>query len=157
LGALSVTGNFLKRGGAGIPLVHSTPMPYDDYLDGESSDFAYFERLLTDSGSGLNTPAAAIVDTVQGEGGVNTAREEWLHKLVRRCKEHGILLSIDDIQSGCGRTSGFVSVEEAWIDPDTICLSKSISGYGLPLALTLLRPELDVFEPGEHNCTFRGF
>lgn len=157
LGALSVTGNSLKRGGAGIPLVHSTPMPYDDYLDGAASDFAYFERLLTDSGSGLNTPAAVIVETVQGEGGVNTARTEWLQKLDALCKEQGILLIIDDIQSGCGRTGGFFSFEEAGINPDMICLSKSISGYGLPLALTLLRPELDIFEPGEHNGTFRGF
>ncbi|GAA1710943.1 diaminobutyrate--2-oxoglutarate transaminase [Isoptericola hypogeus] len=157
LGALSVTGNSMKRGGAGIPLVHATPMPYDDYFDGDVPDFVYLQRLLEDGGSGLNEPAAVIVETVQGEGGINTARAEWLRGLADLCKRHGILLIVDDIQMGCGRTGGFFSFEEAGIVPDIICLSKSISGYGLPLALTLVRPELDVFEPGEHNGTFRGF
>jgi len=157
LGALAVTGNSMKREGAGVPLVHSTPMPYDDYFNGDIPDFVYFERLLADSGSGLNTPAAVIVETVQGEGGVNTARLEWLRRLSEICREHDILLIVDDIQVGCGRTGGFFSFEEAGIVPDIICLSKAISGYGLPLALTLLRPELDVWDPGEHNGTFRGF
>ncbi|WP_446663450.1 diaminobutyrate--2-oxoglutarate transaminase [Flexivirga sp. B27] len=157
LGALAVTGNSLKRGGAGIPLVHATPMPYDDYFDGDVPDFVYFERMLSDSGSGLNKPAAVIVETVQGEGGVNAARLEWLRELSEVCQKHEILLIVDDIQVGCGRTGGFFSFEEAGIVPDIICLSKAISGYGLPLALTLLRPELDVWEPGEHNGTFRGF
>jgi diaminobutyrate-2-oxoglutarate transaminase len=157
LGALSVTGNSMKRGGAGIPLVHATPMPYDDYFNGDVDDFVYLERLLEDGGSGLNEPAAVIVETVQGEGGINAARAEWLRGLADLCKRHDILLIVDDIQMGCGRTGGFFSFEEAGIVPDIICLSKSISGYGLPMALTLIRPELDVWEPGEHNGTFRGF
>jgi diaminobutyrate-2-oxoglutarate transaminase len=157
LGALSVTGNSMKRGGAGIPLVHATPMPYDDYFNGDVDDFQYFKRMLEDGGSGLNEPAAVIVESVQGEGGINAARVEWLRGLADLCKEHGILLILDDIQMGCGRTGGFFSFEEAGIVPDIICLSKSISGYGLPMAITLVRPELDVWEPGEHNGTFRGF
>ncbi|CAM3800128.1 diaminobutyrate--2-oxoglutarate transaminase [Occultella aeris] len=157
LGALSVTGNSLKRGGAGIPLVHATPMPYDDYFDGDVPDFMYFERMLGDSGSGLNHPAAVIVEAVQGEGGINAARAEWLRALADLCKRYDILLILDDIQMGCGRTGGFFSFEEAGIVPDIICLSKSISGYGMPMALTLVRPELDIWEPGEHNGTFRGF
>ncbi|MGO3507442.1 diaminobutyrate--2-oxoglutarate transaminase [Brachybacterium tyrofermentans] len=157
LGALSVTGNSLKRGGAGIPLVHATPMPFDDYFGQVVPDFMYLERLLTDGGSGLNKPAAVIVETVQGEGGINAARAEWLRGLADLCKTHGILLIVDDIQMGCGRTGGFFSFEEAGITPDIVTLSKSISGYGMPLALTLLKPELDIWEPGEHNGTFRGF
>ncbi|WP_111467063.1 diaminobutyrate--2-oxoglutarate transaminase [Microbacterium suaedae] len=156
LGALSVTGNSLKRGGAGVPLVHATPMPFDDYFDRDYPDFFYFEKLLTDTGSGLNKPAAVIVETVQGEGGVNTARAEWLRGLERLCRAHDILLILDDVQMGCGRTGDFFSFEEAGIVPDFVCLSKSISGIGLPMALTLVRPELDVWEPGEHNGTFRG-
>jgi diaminobutyrate-2-oxoglutarate transaminase len=156
LGALSVTGNSMKRGGAGIPLVHATPMPYDNYLDGKVEDFLWFERLLDDSGSGLNEPAAVIVETVQGEGGINVARDEWLRGLADLCKRHDILLIVDDVQMGCGRTGPFFSFESAGITPDIVCLSKSIGGYGMPLALTLLRPDLDVWEPGEHNGTFRG-
>ncbi|MGO1434456.1 MAG: diaminobutyrate--2-oxoglutarate transaminase [Canibacter sp.] len=155
LGALAVTGNSLKRSGAGIPLSHATPMPYDNYCD-DYSDFGYLERLLTDSGSGLDKPAAVIVETVQGEGGINPARYEWLQNLEKLCKKHEILLIIDDVQMGCGRTGTFFSFEEAGIEPDMVCLSKSISGYGIPMALTLLKPELDVWEPGEHNGTFRG-
>ena len=156
LGALSVTGNSMKRGAAGIPLVHATPMPYDNYFDGTMPDFLYFEKLLRDSGSGLNEPAAVIVEGVQGEGGINAARVEWLRGLDELCKRHKILLIIDDVQMGCGRTGPFFSFEEAGIHPDMVCLSKSISGYGLPMALTLIKPELDVWEPGEHNGTFRG-
>ncbi|WP_198417247.1 diaminobutyrate--2-oxoglutarate transaminase [Cryobacterium sp. TMT1-2-1] len=155
LGALAVTGNALKRGGAGVPLVHTTPMPFDGYLEG-GADFAYLERLLGDSGSGLDKPAAVIVESVQGEGGINVARAEWLRGLSELCREHGVLLILDDVQMGCGRTGGFFSFEEAGIVPDMVCLSKSISGYGLPMALTLIRPKLDIWAPGEHNGTFRG-
>jgi diaminobutyrate-2-oxoglutarate transaminase len=156
LGALSVTGNSMKRGGAGIPLVHATPMPYDNYFDGTTPDFLFFERALCDSGSGLNEPAAVIVETVQGEGGINVARAEWLRGLADLCERHGILLIVDDVQMGCGRTGPFFSFEEAGIQPDIVCLSKSIGGYGLPMSLTLIKPEFDVWEPGEHNGTFRG-
>ncbi|CAL9387902.1 MULTISPECIES: diaminobutyrate--2-oxoglutarate transaminase [Streptomyces] len=156
LGSLAVTGNAFKRAGAGVPLVHGTPMPFDNYLDGKVEDFLWFERLLQDSGSGLNRPAAVIVETVQGEGGINVARAEWLRALADLCKRQDMLLIVDDIQMGCGRTGGFFSFEEAGITPDIITVSKSISGYGLPMALTLFRPELDIWEPGEHNGTFRG-
>jgi diaminobutyrate-2-oxoglutarate transaminase len=156
LGALSVTGNSMKRGGAGIPLVHATPMPYDNYFDGKVPDFLWFERVLEDEGSSLNDPAAVIVETVQGEGGINPARVEWLQALDALCKKHDILLIVDDVQMGVGRTGPFFSFEIAGIRPDIVCLSKSISGYGLPMALVLIKPEHDVWGPGEHNGTFRG-
>lgn len=156
LGSLSVTGNSMKRAGAGVPLVHATPMPYDNYFGGVTEDFHWFERVLDDSGSGLNRPAAVIVETVQGEGGLNIAREEWLRALAELCRTRDILLIIDDVQMGCGRTGPFFSFEAAGIVPDIVTLSKSISGYGLPMALTLFRRELDVWAPGEHNGTFRG-
>ena len=156
LGALSVTGNSMKRGGAGIPLVHATPMPYDNYFDGKVPDFLWFEKVLDDTGSSLNDPAAVIVETVQGEGGINPARVEWLQGLADLCRRHGILLIVDDVQMGVGRTGPFFSFEEAGIEPDIVTISKSISGYGLPMALVLIKPEHDVWSPGEHNGTFRG-
>ncbi len=97
-----------------------------------------------------------IVETVQAEGGVNVASTEWLRALADMCRQHEVLLIVDDIQAGCGRTGPFFSFEDAGIVPDMICLSKSIGGYGLPLALTLVRPELDVWRPGAHSGTFRG-
>jgi diaminobutyrate-2-oxoglutarate transaminase len=156
LGSLSVTGNSMKRAGAGIPLTNSSKIPYDDYFSGATEDFLWLERVLEDSGSGVDKPAAIIVETVQGEGGLNAARADWLHALSELCGRHDILLIVDDVQAGCGRTGTFFSFEEAGIVPDIVCLSKSISGFGLPMALTLLRPGLDVWEPGEHNGTFRG-
>ncbi|WP_081744717.1 diaminobutyrate--2-oxoglutarate transaminase, partial [Arthrobacter sp. H14] len=156
LGALAVTGNSMKRQGAGVALTNSSKIPYDDYFDGETTDFHWLERVLADSGSGVDLPAAVIVETVQGEGGLNAARASWLRALSDLCKKHDILLIVDDVQAGCGRTGTFFSFEEAGIVPDIVCLSKSISGYGLPMALTLFRRELDVWGPGEHNGTFRG-
>ncbi|MDT0438180.1 MULTISPECIES: diaminobutyrate--2-oxoglutarate transaminase [Streptomyces] len=156
LGSLAVTGNAFKRAGAGVPLVHGTPMPFDRYLDGRVPDFLWLERLLEDSGSGLDHPAAVIVETVQGEGGVNVAGPGWLRALADLCARHDMLLIVDDVQMGCGRTGPFFSFEDAGITPDIVTLSKSVSGYGLPMALTLFSPELDRWEPGEHNGTFRG-
>jgi diaminobutyrate-2-oxoglutarate transaminase len=156
LGALSVTGSGFHRGGAGLPLGYATPMPFDRSLGGQTPDFLWFERLLADTGSGLDKPAAAIVETVQGEGGINVARPEWLRGLADLCRRHDVLLIVDDVQMGCGRTGGFFSFENVGITPDIVCVSKSISGYGLPMALTLIRADLDIWAPGEHNGTFRG-
>lgn len=112
--------------------------------------------MVADGGSGFEAPAAVIVETTQGEGGLNPARPEWLREVADVCRRLGILLIVDDVQMGVGRTGPFFSFEIAGIRPDIVCLSKSISGYGLPMALVLLRPELDAWEPGEHNGTFRG-
>ncbi|MFE9576938.1 diaminobutyrate--2-oxoglutarate transaminase [Nocardia sp. NPDC006044] len=156
LGALSVTGNAAKRAGAGVPLVHAAHMPYDGYFDGTTADFQWMEKVLDDTSSGFDRPAAVIVETVQGEGGVNVARAEWLRHLAGLCAAREILLIVDDVQMGCGRTGPFFSFELAGITPDIVTLSKSIGGYGLPMALVLFKSELDQWSPGEHNGTFRG-
>jgi diaminobutyrate-2-oxoglutarate transaminase len=157
LGSLAVTGNGAKRAGAGVPLSHTVLLPFDGYLDGgEEQSLRLLEAMLADSGSGADHPAAAIIETVQAEGGVNVARMEWLRELAAILKRHDVLLIVDDIQVGCGRTGPFFSFEAAGIEPDIICLSKSLSGFGLPLALTLMKPQWDQWNPGEHNGTFRG-
>ncbi len=156
LGALSISGNAFKRDGAGVPLAHAVNMPFDGYFGDEVDTIEYMDRLLNDNGSGIDTPAAAIVETVQAEGGINVASFEWLQRLETLCRKYDMLLILDDIQVGCGRTGPFFSFEPASIYPDMVCLSKSLSGYGLPLAFTLIRRELDQWQPGEHNGTFRG-
>ncbi|MEC0206181.1 diaminobutyrate--2-oxoglutarate transaminase [Paenibacillus lautus] len=156
LGSLAVTGNAFKRQGAGVDLNHSVFMPYDGYFGDDVDTMAYMEKLLNDPGSGIPLPAAVIVEAVQGEGGLNAASREWLQKLARICKDKGMLLILDDIQMGCGRTGPFFSFDDAGIVPDIVCLSKSIGGFGLPMAITLIKPETDIWEPGEHNGTFRG-
>lgn len=156
VGSLAVTGNAGKRAGAAQPLANATPMPYDGYLGEAADSLEYLERALEDQGSGLDKPAAIITETVQAEGGVNVASSEWLVRLEKLCRRHDILLIIDDIQTGCGRTGRFFSFEEAGIKPDLVTLSKSLSGYGLPFSVLLIRPEIDAWSPGEHNGTFRG-
>ena len=157
LGSLSVTGNSMKRDGAGVPLNNAVAMPFEGFLDdGGIDSIDMLEAFIDGGGTGVDVPAAVIVETVQAEGGINVASAEWLRALEALCRRHDVLLIVDDIQMGCGRTGGFFSFEEAGIEPDIVCLSKSISGSGLPMALVLFRPELDVWLPGEHNGTFRG-
>ena len=156
LGSLSVTGNAGKRGGAGIPLGNSYSFPYDGYFGEDVDTVELLKKFLEDGSSGLDYPAAIILETTQAEGGVNVARKRWLQDLAQLAKEHDILLIVDDIQVGCGRTGPFFSFEEAGIQPDMITLSKSLSGFGLPFSLTLFKPQHDLWNPGEHNGTFRG-
>jgi diaminobutyrate-2-oxoglutarate transaminase len=156
LGSLALTGNSTKRDGAGTPLPNVSRMPFCGYLGMDVDSLQILEHNLEDSGSGVDAPAAFVVETVQAEGGVNVASVSWLRELQRLAHQYGALLIMDDIQVGCGRTGPFFSFEPAGIQPDIICLSKSLSGYGLPLATVLIRPELDQWEPGEHNGTFRG-
>ena len=155
-GALAATGNGYHRGGAGLPLNNVTRLPFDGYM-GQGTDTAdYLEAMLNDPSSGLDAPAAILLETVQGEGGLNAARAEWVQRIARLAKEAGALLIIDDIQAGCGRTGTFFSFEEFGIDPDIVTMAKSVSGFGLPMALVLVKPEHDVMGPAEHNGTFRG-
>ncbi len=156
LGSLAATGNSHHRGAAGVSLNGTTRMPYDGYLGDDIDTTAYLDKVLTDSSSGVDLPAAVIVETVQGEGGINAASFEWLRNLELVCRKHDVLLIVDDIQAGCGRTGSFFSFEAAGITPDIVTLSKSLSGYGLPFAVVLIKPELDQWKPGEHNGTFRG-
>lgn len=157
IGALATTGNRTKRAGAGMPLSGATSMPYDGFLGPDINTLDYLEAFLSGPSSGLDIPAAIILETMQAEGGVRPASFPWLTGLSEICKRHGILLIVDDIQVGCGRSGSFFSFEPAGITPDIVCLSKSISGFGSPMALTLIRPELDIWSPGEHNGTFRGY
>lgn len=156
LGALAATGNEHHRGAAGVDMPGATPMPYDGYLGHGIDSTEYLDRVIGDPSSGVDHPAAVIVECVQGEGGLTAARIEWLQNLQKVCRKHNVMLIVDDIQAGCGRTGTFFSFEPAGIKPDIVTLSKSLSGFGLPFAVTLIDRDLDVWDPGEHNGTFRG-
>ena len=156
LGALAATGNSHHRGAAGVELNGITRMPYDGYLGKEFDTTAYLDKVLSDFSSGVDKPAAVIIETVQGEGGINAASFAWMRSLQEICRRHDVLLIVDDIQAGCGRTGTFFSFEPVGIQPDIVTMSKSLSGYGLPMALVFMKSELDCWKPGEHNGTFRG-
>src|SRR6056297_3064485 len=155
MGALAATGNGYHRGGAGMDTSGVTRLPFDDFAEGVDS-VALLDKMLSDGSGGIDAPAAIMLETVQGEGGLNAASPEFVRGVAEVAKKHGALLIIDDIQAGCGRTGTFFSFEEMGVMPDIVTMAKSISGFGLPLALVLVRPEHDVFGPAEHNGTFRG-
>ena len=154
LGALAATGNKYNRMGASLPGVSRAP--YDCYMDNDFDTAKYLDKLLSDPSGGIEVPAAILLETVQGEGGLNAASAEWLKRISAIAKRYGALLIVDDIQAGCGRTGTFFSFEKMGIEPDLVTLSKSISGYGLPMAIVLIKPEYDIWQPAEHNGTFRG-
>jgi diaminobutyrate-2-oxoglutarate transaminase len=156
LGSLSLTGNRKYRDAAGVTLSNVHHAPYSGYFGHDVDTIAMLDKLIGDPSSGVDHPAAVIVECVQGEGGLNVAGMNWLKKLEQLCHRYEMLLIVDDIQAGCGRTGTFFSFEPAGIRPDIVTLSKSLSGFGLPLSLVLLKPEHDVWKPGQHNGTFRG-
>ena len=155
-GSLAVTARSFYRNEAFINRSNVSFMPFDGYFGKDTNTIDYIRQFIEDGSSGIDLPAAVIVETVQAEGGVRIARKEWLQELQRLCQEFDMLLIVDDIQVGCGRTGTFFSFEPAEIKPDLVILSKSISGFGLPMSLVLIKPELDQWEPGEHTGTFRG-
>lgn len=156
LGSLSMTSDVFSRTGAGVPLNNITFMPYYNAFQDPMTSLDYLESILTDDHSGIDMPAAIFLETVQAEGGINPAPVPWLQRLRAICDKYNILMVVDDIQVGVGRCGSFFSFERADIVPDMVILSKSISGFGLPMSLLLLKPEYDVFSPAEHNGTFRG-
>ena len=152
LGSLAATTDQVSREGGGIPLSNVIFAPYDGTF--ESID--YLRWMLEDDHSGVDKPAAILLETVQAEGGINVASVEWLRAVRELCTEKDIVMIVDDIQVGNGRTGTYFSFERAGIVPDMVVLSKSISGFGMPMCLLLIKPELDIFRPAEHNGTFRG-
>ncbi|MDB6008732.1 MAG: diaminobutyrate/2-oxoglutarate aminotransferase [Gammaproteobacteria bacterium] len=156
LGALAVTGSAYHRSAAGCGLSEVSRLPYDGYLGNAVDTADQLERMLADPSSGVARPAAIILETVQGEGGLNTASYEWMGRIRRLANAYGALLIVDDIQAGCGRTGEFFSFECMGLAPDIVVLAKSLSGFGLPLSVVLVRRDYDVWEPAQHNGTFRG-
>jgi len=154
LGSLTLTSNRYYHDDVYGSHNNVTHLPYDGYL-GKLDTSTLLDKLLRDPSSGLPTPAAVILEPIQGEGGINVAGKEWLQSVAEACKRHNVLLICDEIQVGNGRTGNYFAFEESGIKPDIICLSKSLGG-GLPISLVMLRPELDVWKPGQHTGTFRG-
>ncbi len=132
-------------------------LPYGDAAHPDGTDpVTALERALGPR-AGAAPPAAILLETVRGEGGLHTEPRTWLARLRELADAAGALVIVDDIQAGCGRTGDFFSFEDTpELRPDLVCLSKSLSGMGLPMAALLIRREIDQWAPGEHNGTFRG-
>lgn len=164
LGALSATANQYFRNAAGVPLNHVKHFAFgcDEICPGcglgcGMNSIDQLTAIYQDSSSGIAPPAAFLLETIQAEGGVKVASKEWLQALQKLAREVGALLIVDDIQVGVGRTGSFFSFDDLGIDPDIICLAKGIGGMGTPMAMNLVKPEIDNhWSPGEHTGTFRG-
>lgn len=164
LGSLAATANRYFRGAAGVPLNHVSHYPFgcEKTCQGCESGCGmsvldHLRSLYLDTSSGVTPPAAFLLERIQAEGGVNVASEEWLLALAKLAREVGSLLIIDDIQVGMGRTGSFFSFDGIDIDPDIICMAKGLGGMGTPMAMNLIKPEVDEYwAPGEHTGTFRG-
>lgn len=163
-GGMALTGHLgPKEAISGLmPDVQFLPYPYDYRCpfgvggeEGHRLSSTYIERLLDDPNSGVVSPAAVILEVVQGEGGVIPAPDAWLQDIRRITQERNIPLIIDEIQTGLGRTGTLFAFERAGIIPDALVLSKAIGG-GLPLSVVVYRAELDQWQPGAHAGTFRG-
>ncbi|MDN5896372.1 MAG: aspartate aminotransferase family protein [Nocardioides sp.] len=156
LGSLAATGNEAFRKWAGVPLEHVFRLPHEHAVGGDTALDGY-RAALEDASSGVEPPAAFIVEVLQAEGGVWDHSKEWLHAVQQLARDHGALFIIDDIQSACGRTGSYFSFDGMGLDPDIITLAKGLGGFGTPIAMNLNKPEVDAhWAPGAHTGTFRG-
>ena len=155
MGSLALTTDRCSRDAAGQILPNVTHIPAPGMFPGLDV-IAYMETLLTDDHSGVEKPAAIILETVQADGGINVFPVDFLQGVRDLCDRHDILMIVDDIQVGNSRTGTFFSFERANIIPDMVTQSKSIGGCGMPISMLLFKPELDKWEPGQHTGTFRG-
>jgi diaminobutyrate aminotransferase apoenzyme (EC 2.6.1.76) len=157
LGALACTANEVFRNVSGVSLDNVMHWPFETHEGGGLESLETLAAMYRNTSSGLDKPAAFIVEPIQAEGGVNVASEAWLQALQSLAKETGALLILDDIQAGCGRTGQYFSFEGMGLEPDIVTLAKGIGGLGTPMAMNLVKPEHDKhWKPGEHTGTFRG-
>lgn len=162
--AMSLSGNLHQKGAVEglMPNVHFMPYPYDYRCPfglggkvGEKAGINFIRSVLDDPESGVTKPAAIILEAVQGEGGAIPAPDEWLRELRQLADEHNILLILDEVQTGFGRTGKLFAFEYSGITPDIVVMSKAIGG-SLPLSVIAYHKKYDKWQPGAHVGTFRG-
>ncbi len=98
---------------------------------------------------------AVMLEPIQAEGGVNVPSEDYLRKVRDWCDENGILLILDEIQTGLGRTGVLFAYQRCGMEPDIMTLAKGLAS-GVPIGAILAKKDVDVFQPGEHGSTFGG-
>jgi 4-aminobutyrate aminotransferase len=165
MGALSLTASKPQQKRRFAPLVPGvTHVRYPDvYRSGTSQsadDFAlscarFIEEKLFKTILAPEEVAAIFVEPVQGEGGYVVAPTVFMQELRRVCDRHGILLVVDEVQSGIGRTGKWWAVQHSGVEPDMVCMAKGIAS-GMPLGITMTRAEIMDWIPGSHASTFGG-
>lgn len=157
LGSLSLTASKARqRAGFGIVTPGSFHAPYWDPYDADALTGAdYIRRVLFAKVTDPADVAAIFVEPIQGEGGYIVPPNEWLVALRELCDEHGIMLVMDEVQTGVGRTGTMWACEESGVVPDVMTIGKGLAS-GLPLAGIVTTPEVMDWEPGGHGSTFGG-
>ena len=168
LGSLSLTSSKIaQRIGFCRSVLDVTHVPYPNAFrhpfTGEQSDeatvsaacLAWIEERLFKTTTPPEEVAGIVVEVVQGEGGYVPAPREFLHGLRRICDEHGIMLIVDEVQSGMGRTGKMFASDHHDLRPDIMCLAKGIAS-GLPMGACVARADLMDWKPGAHASTFGG-
>lgn len=157
LGSLSLTASKARqRAGFGIVTPGAFHAPYADPYDPEAlTGAAYIEQVLFTRLTDPSDVAAIFVEPVQGEGGYIVPPAGWLADIRRLCDTHGIVLVMDEVQSGVGRTGTMWACQHDGIEPDIMCIGKGLAS-GLPLAGIVARDEIMDWAPGGHGSTFGG-
>src|SRR5215467_8415850 len=167
MGALSLTASKPQQRRRFSPLMPGvTHVRYPDVYRGcaggaqEADKFAlgcarFIEEKLFKTTLAPEEVAAIFVEPVQGEGGYVVAPAVFMQELRRLCDRHGIMLVVDEVQSGVGRTGKWWAVEHSGVEPDMVCMAKGIAS-GMPLGITLTRAEIMDWVPGSHASTFGG-
>jgi len=142
-----------------LPEIHFAPYAYcyrcafgNEFPDCGLQCARYVEHLLDDPHSGIVDPAAIMIEAIQGEGGSIVPPDDYLREVRRICNDYSVLLIIDEIQAGLGRTGRMFACEHSNTTPDIMTISKAIGGIGYPLC----RRDLDKWTSGAHIGTFRG-
>jgi 4-aminobutyrate aminotransferase len=165
LGALSLTASkAVQRKGFGSLLADVFHAPYPNAYRGAfggrpenaaADSLAYIENELFKRVVDPEEVAAIFIEPVQGEGGYLPAPAEFLQSLERLCRVHGILLVVDEVQSGMGRTGKWWASDHAGIEPDIVCTAKGIAS-GMPLSAVIAKASVMNWTPGAHASTFGG-
>jgi len=125
-----------------------TPLP-DGFVNVEYDNIPAINDAINKQTCGI------FLEVIQGEGGVNIPKFDYLKEIQDICKEKGLLLMLDEVQTGIGRTGTFFAYEQFGIEPDIITLAKGLGG-GVPIGAFLAKNEASVFTPGDHGSTFAG-
>jgi 4-aminobutyrate aminotransferase len=172
MGALSLTGSKpqqKRRFSPLVPGVTHVPYPYvyrgwadHGFPSGPQDEEAfslgcarYIEEKLFKTILPPEEVAAIFVEPIQGEGGFVPAPANFLRELRAICDRHGILLVVDEVQCGCGRTGKWWAIEDSGVEPDIVCIAKGIAS-GMPLGICMTRAEVMDWAPGSHASTFGG-
>ena len=167
MGALSLTGSKPQQKRRFSPLVPGVthiryPYSYRGCTGGPQEEEAfsmgcarYIEEKLFKTILPPEEVAAIFIEPIQGEGGYVVAPTNFLRELRAICNRHGILLVVDEVQSGAGRTGKWWAIEHSGVEPDMVCMAKGIAS-GMPLGICMSRAEIMDWVPGSHASTFGG-